>query len=614
MKKFSIISFAVHLVLVSATKATKASGGPYVDVTDTRDPDDPTLPYFLGGRPAPLQEHLYRSSAEPSRHIASGPGLREATTGCPASFTIELFNDTGLPILGPWIVNELNFMYVWIANEDQILIAEVADNGNGTLTATYESLFPGDYLVHVEEVWLGDRGEGKPVLNSPFRLTVTGAPKLNVDDLPACASTEGDISDLFWQPGTWVSSNIASGVHGVTRYGWVFQPKNCVLDTFSYEDLTYLASSEQPTWLLVLGDSVQRGVFLILVDMILAEGQKQNLSSSTITKCWGYAEVRVGNLRVTYQDMRLRSYNKPGQKVICHNEKLVSGGSAEFVRSCREFFSSTVFAKGKLWPTAILAPSKLDGGANLDVEVPLEALPPDWRGTLLFVDHISGLGKNWHQRNPTMTHFEDVGISPRPGAPPFGLAELDQIRRYKELDPRVSFVSAFPIYQPMLFENEATCKTGSRRYGANQHLHCVPDPSRTYNGALMVQSTVAEMVANMLISKSVGPKASLRSTFKSIPDTTFESIPDTFEDVATPGTTFNVCYDCPTSLLPFHVKPSPEVVCTAVDALPPNSENTFHVWDGELCPAWCMNQAPTSQADTQSGPVDVRDCKVAFSP
>jgi len=33
----------------------------------------------------------------------------------------------------------------------QILIAEVVDDGGGTLTATYETAFPGDYLVYVEE-------------------------------------------------------------------------------------------------------------------------------------------------------------------------------------------------------------------------------------------------------------------------------------------------------------------------------------------------------------------------------------------------------------------------------------------------------------------------------
>lgn len=183
----------------------------------------------------------------------------------------------------------------------QILTAEVVDNGNGTLTATYEALFPGDYLVYVDEVTPPNRDEGKPIVNSPFSVTVTGTPKLQVDDLPVCGSTEEDLYDRFWRPGTWVSSNVASQFHGVTRHGWMFQPRTCALDAFSYDDLMHLASSEEPSWLLVLGGSVQRGVFLTLVDMVLAEGQKDDLIRSAIGKCWGYGEVRVGNLRVTYQ-------------------------------------------------------------------------------------------------------------------------------------------------------------------------------------------------------------------------------------------------------------------------------------------------------------------------
>ena len=67
---------------------------------------------------------------------------------------------------------------------------------------------------------------------------------------------------------------------------------------------SWLASLEKETWLLVVGGSVQRGVFLALVDMILEHDQKTNLKESIIQKCWGYADVQVGNLRVTYQVLR----------------------------------------------------------------------------------------------------------------------------------------------------------------------------------------------------------------------------------------------------------------------------------------------------------------------
>ena len=192
-------------------------------------------------------------------------------------------------------------MYVWIANTDQIFFAEVVNNGDGTLTAVYESSFPGHYSVYIEVVTLKKRDQGVPIVGSPFGLTVEGNPTINIDELPVCGTEEEDIARSFWRPGTWVSSILASASHGVMRDGWVFQPKSCVYDTFSYEDLMLLAERKEPMWILILGGSVQRGVFLNLVDMALAQGQKDNFRSSAISKCWGYADIKVGNLRLTYQ-------------------------------------------------------------------------------------------------------------------------------------------------------------------------------------------------------------------------------------------------------------------------------------------------------------------------
>lgn len=254
----------------------------------------PTIPLLLSSVMLLCKVHTYSRKAELSPHTATGDGLHTATTGSPSSFQIKLIGQD------QWRPND-TFVYVWVASTDHIFIAEVADNGNETLTATYETSFPGEYLIHIEEVTMWDHDEGRRIAGSPFSLTVTGAPTVHVDQLPVCGMKEEDIATSFWRPGSWVSSNFASAAHGVGRNRWVFQPKTCVYDTFTHKDLMVLASLEQETWLLVLGNSVQRGIFLTLVDMMLVSGQKQHFRSSAISKCWGYAEVRVGNLRVTYQ-------------------------------------------------------------------------------------------------------------------------------------------------------------------------------------------------------------------------------------------------------------------------------------------------------------------------
>lgn len=210
-----------------------------------------------------------------------------------------------------WNTDKHRFIYVWIANVDQILTAGVENNGDGTLTATYESSFPGSYLVFVEDINLLARTEdakGMPIQGSPFPLTIVGEATINVEALPVCGVGEGhfNVSSTYWRRGSWVSSNIGSAKHGVLRDGWVFQPRDCVHETFVYEDLMLLAALEKPTWLLAVGNSILRGIYLTMVDMILVRGQKDELDTSVIEKCWGFVDIKIGNLRLTYQVKRLR--------------------------------------------------------------------------------------------------------------------------------------------------------------------------------------------------------------------------------------------------------------------------------------------------------------------
>ncbi|CAB1106329.1 unnamed protein product [Ectocarpus sp. CCAP 1310/34] len=494
-------------------------------------------PYFSALTPPArdAQAHSYRS-LERASHTASGDGLHKATVGRSASFTIQLVGDQ-LGSLPDWKPNSsTRFIYVWIANKDQdeILIAEVADGGskNGTLTATYKSDFPGDYLVYIDEVESSKKDEGVPILGSPFSLTIAGdAPTLDVNSLPVCSThedTNKDIPDTFWRSGTWLSSNVASAAHGVMRNGWVFQPKSCVFDTFSYEDLMLLASLDgEPTWLLVLGGSVQRGVFLTLIDMVLAAGQKHDIQSSVVQKCWGYADVRVGNLRLTYQ-------------------------------------------------------------------VLMDALPPSWEGKLSFVDHMAGFGIMWEEENPTMTALEDVRMWYLSSSPDDdnGLGKMDA---YETRDPR--------MYQAKLFENEQS-KNGIRRFAVSQHFHYVSSDAsgpETRNGTIMVHSTITEMLANVMIGRAVETKAKLYAKAAASTD-------EIRKMNAEFGKAFQVCSDCPSALLPFHVKAIPESVCEIVQSLPGDAK-TGEAWPGSLCPDWCMKQAPVSQSTTQSGVVEVRWCR-----
>lgn len=263
---------------------------------------------------------MYGPAVERAPHTASGPGLESALAGETAHFTIQLVQEDGelQKKAGRWNTEWDRLIYVWIANTEHIFIAEVRNNGDGTLTASYSSDFVGTYLIYIDDILLGEKhaaGEdaGRPIMGSPFVLEITGAPTApDFDSLPLCVRENGGGVSSFWRPGSWVSSRVASAKHGVLRSGWVFQPEDCVYDTFSYDELMAIASSDSPTWVLVLGGSVQRGLFLTLVDMVLAKEQKHQLASSALHRCWGWSDIRIGNLRVSYQ-VRCQAASRLGE-------------------------------------------------------------------------------------------------------------------------------------------------------------------------------------------------------------------------------------------------------------------------------------------------------------
>ncbi|CAN0440332.1 unnamed protein product [Ectocarpus sp. 12 AP-2014] len=266
----------------------------------------------------------------------------------------------------------------------------------------------------------------------------------------------------------------------------------------------------ESTWLLVLGGSVQRGVFLTLIDMVLAAGQKNDISLSVLQKCWGYADVRVGTLRLTYQE------------------------------------------------------------------------------------------RYWREENPTMTALKDVMIRLFTMSPDDdnGLGKMDG---YQTQDPRVSFMSVFPMYQAKLFENQES-RNGIRRFAASQHFHFVSTDAsalETRNGTIMVHSTITEMLANIMFVRAVGTTAKLYAKAAASTDEVKRMNTEV-------GKSFQVCSDCPSTLLPFHVKSIPEPVCEIIESLAEYAKEG-EVWTGDLCPDWCTKQAPVSQIKTESDVVDVRE-------
>jgi hypothetical protein len=255
-------------------------------------------------------QHIYEGDVSSVPYAVSGDGIHFAQTGIVATFYIDVLDDTAAQELVS--SRGKRFLYVWIANEEQVLVAKVRHVGGNIFSAEYKSNFPGIYRVHIENVDTSQRRETvvEPVVGSPFNLEISGEVTLDISNLPSC--TEDDYYNLKKLPGTWISSALSPKPENVLRSGWVFQPEECNWDVLSPTELTALTGEwgrvlqgdGDPMWVLITGSSVQRGVFLTLVDLVLSTTMKDGMTDSPLAKCWGYAEVSIGSLRVSYQDFR----------------------------------------------------------------------------------------------------------------------------------------------------------------------------------------------------------------------------------------------------------------------------------------------------------------------
>jgi hypothetical protein len=152
---------------------------------------------------------------------------------------------------------------------------------------------------------------------------------------------------------------------------------------------------------------------------------------------------------------------------------------------------------------------------------------------------------------------------------------------------------------------------------ASQHWHsCTPAEAAgnvTRKGteihttgpvSFAVQGLVTDQLAQMIFHRVLGPRPprtrALAATTAAVAAATAAAEP------VRPG--LKVCLECPPSLVPFTIKPKADLSCH--DGIPVG-EVKAHVTPPALdaCPGWCRRQPPASFIQTNSGPVEVRDCR-----
>jgi len=206
--------------------------------------------------------------------------------------------------------------------------------------------------------------------------------------------------------GLWYKCATARGLphpEECLRWGYSFRPNNgsCFYENWTPRDLlTYATNASQPKqWILIVGTSRVRGLFLSAADHLL-DGRRGEFAAA-MGKCWGRMDVDMGNVRLTFQDFR-----GPGilpwplhddeKRFQCHGDKQTSYDDGEFARNSSHFLQN-IFDPAQqpdgLTPTHLVFEyiEKQDPAMYRDVL--FSALPPDWEGSataIFFRSPISG--------------------------------------------------------------------------------------------------------------------------------------------------------------------------------------------------------------------------------
>ncbi|KAJ8050919.1 hypothetical protein HOLleu_04302 [Holothuria leucospilota] len=514
-----------------------------------------------------------KSRKNSTTFIAFGEGLSYASVGEVATFTIKATNFS--------VPSTIVFSALAVS-DNHMFVADPLPNGEGSHETmfTYTPSMEGEYDFYIEEL-ANIRGDQYQIPGSPFRLIVHGSKvkeeerRKLADALPSCQTIPQN--NLSWVEGSWKTRKIVGSKHGVLRSGWVFQPKICSFDTFTTEELAIAAASSEPRSIIVLGSSTDRGIFLSLVDLILSDRQKNDFDGSDLTKCWGFAELQVGNLRIVYQDFRIANTRNSMFKsennvtITCHNEKKVAQGYDFFddaIAYLREFLFND-----RLWPDVIF----VSVGNSLQLKALFQVIPPSWKG-VIYPTIFFGC-RAWYL-------YTASGVERRKE-----LAES-----FNSIDERIHILDDFALITGVRHGSE-----GSPSIMGSNHFH---RPCNELGGSMKICGDATEMIAQVLLGKAIAPKGK-DVWMKSVKDKDREAVQNM------DSREIMVCHDCPQSLLPFHIKKIPDLKCyRSTQGLRPAEEKNFKVWDGTLCPSECMKTIPVGQAPTESGPVDVRECVV----
>lgn len=199
----------------------------------------------------------------------------------------------------------------------------VMRDGN-TARVTVTAYDEGIYNVHVEVVLhcQGERlgGDFRRVAEQPLQLKVSsaGAGSKRSGGFPRKPCKDGR-----WRHGRWMECH-ATPLKNCMRTGWVWVPHDCYIPTLTPDAIINQAP---PTWIVFAGTSVERGSFWSLLDHVLGP-RAANLTDSDFWRCWGWLDLTIGNLRISYLDFRIFHMNNRATYMPMYLEQAIAAVNA----------------------------------------------------------------------------------------------------------------------------------------------------------------------------------------------------------------------------------------------------------------------------------------------
>ena len=496
-----------------------------------------------------------------------------------------------------------SLVYIWkpiFASSYDIIVREINQNSKDTTPL----VSPGVYPIYISE---GKRAEGigMSILND------------RISNMPTCQSiiTTNDNQVYSHFEGDWLGPNFGLDSSSL-RTGWSFLPSSetmgCKFDTYTP---TLIQSIPTPKKIYIMGRSVERGVFLSLIDLMLSSSEKEHLANSKIGTCWGRASVTKNNLQVTYQDYRVNMFEDPTKEryIECHNDKIIKDPGTSFIHNASEIWNELFYEKEEVdWPDVVYMVTALGSGGKWEIKWRNElfehhvykfvkSLPPTWTGTVLLGDY--SFTAHIDERTFNQTYYQEY------------LHEVNYLLSTLN-DPRVRWFDGYGISK----EHRMYSQEGEEKVGRSQHFHhsCDMQNDDDPSQSMVVCSNITEMVAQVLLGHALGPK-----------DELIEQVKQAEEDTGTlPTSTMRYCHACPMCMLPFSLVPHPEMTCVDGPMQPipdgllgPNghylacSQKHTDGGGGEhidpmKCPASCLESDFVSSFPTESDMVFVRQCPI----